>query len=128
MKAVSLLCLLVLLPLTAVAGEVVIQNSALTPAELTVDTGDPVMFVNSSGHRVHIEFAPRPEGHHVFQIPELIRATFHRAGRHPYVVHFESGAPHAKLWGIVNVHESPTPSRESPVCRGVNVEDICIEP
>ena len=129
MRVVGLLWMLLLSPLTAAGAEVVIETSALVPAELTLDSGDTVMFVNRSGHRVHIEFAPRPEGHHVFQIPGVIRATFHRAGRHPYVVHFEPGAPHTELRGIVDVHESRTPPRESFECRGLRiVEEICIEP
>ena len=61
MRVVGLLWMLLLSPLTAAGAEVVIETSALVPAELTLDSGDTVMFVNRSGHRVHIEFAPRPE-------------------------------------------------------------------
>jgi plastocyanin len=128
MRAAALFLLLLLSPITAAAAEIAIEGGALQPAELTVDSGETVMFVNRSGRLVHLEFAARPEGHHVFQVPGLIRATFHRPGRHPYVVHFESGGPPAELRGVVSVQESREPYREPPVCRSVTVEEICLEP
>lgn len=128
MRAAGFLWLLLLLPLTAAGAEVVIEAGALVPAELTVESGEMVMFVNRSDRSVHIAFAAQPEGHHVFQIPGVIRATFHRIGRHPYVVHLGSADPRPQLRGVVNVLESRTPYREPPVCRGVAVEEICIEP
>ena len=128
MRTAGLLCLLLLLPVTADAIEVVIETAALVPAELTVDSDRTVTFVNRSGSRVHIEFSAQPEGHHVFQVPGVMRATFHRLGRHPYVVHFEPGSPDTELRGAVNVLESRTPYSEPPVCRGVTVAEICVEP
>jgi plastocyanin len=128
MRAAGLLWLLLLSPVTAAAAEIVIEGGVLHPAELTVDAGETVMFVNRSGRLVHVEFAAQPEGHHVFQVPGLIRATFHRLGRHPYVVHFEPGGPPAELRGVVSVQESREPYREPPVCRSVTVEGLCLEP
>lgn len=127
MKATGLLWLLLFSPLAAAGAEVVIEANALTPAELTVASDEAVVFVNRSGRLIHIDFLGRADEHHVFQVPGRIRATFHRVGRHPYVVHFESG-PRAELRGVVNVQKSPVPRDGIPVCRGVSVEEICIEP
>jgi plastocyanin len=128
MRAAALLWLVLAAPLPAVAAEIAIEAAALVPAELTVEFGETVRFANRSGRAVHIEFAPHPEGHHVFQVPGTIRATFHRAGRHAYVVHLESGGPRTELRGVVNVNESRTPDRHVPACGGRALEDICIEP
>ena len=128
MKAAALVWLLLLSSLPVTAAEVVIEADRLAPPELTADFGETVTFVNRSARLVHIEFAPRPEGHHVFQVPGQIRATFHRSGRHPYVVHLELGGTRAALQGVVNVNESRTPDREPPVCHGRTLEGICVEP
>jgi hypothetical protein len=82
--------------------------------------------VNRSGRVVHLEFRGPADEHHVFQVPGLIRATFHRAGRHPYIVHFET-PPRAELQGIVDVREPASPRSQLPVCSGVSVGEICIE-
>ena len=67
MKAAALVWLLLLSSLPVTAAEVVIEADRLAPPELTADFGETVTFVNRSARLVHIEFAPRPEGHHVFQ-------------------------------------------------------------
>ena len=128
MKTAGFLALLLLWPVAATAAEIVIEAGALAPVELSVDFGETVRFANRSGRLAHIEFAPHPEGHHVFQIPGLIRVTFHRSGRHPYVVHLDDGVPRAELRGVVTVAESRTSNGEPLVCRGQALEGICVEP
>jgi plastocyanin len=108
------------------AAEIVINAGALTPALLTVESDDSVTFVNRSGRVVHLEFRGRADEHHLFQVPGLIRATFHRAGLHPYVVHFET-APRAELQGVVEVREPASPRSQPPVCSGVSVGEVCLE-
>jgi plastocyanin len=113
-------------PVAGAAAEIVIDAGALVPALLTVESDDSVTFVNRSGRVVHLEFRGPADEHHVFQVPGLIRATFHRAGRHPYIVHFET-PPRAELQGIVDVREPASPRSQLPVCSGVSVGEICIE-
>jgi plastocyanin len=113
-------------PVPGAAAEIVIEAGALTPALLTVESDDSVTFVNRSGRVVHLEFRGRADEHHVFQVPGRIRATFHRAGRHPYVVHFET-PPRAELQGVVEVQEPASPRSQPPVCSGVSVGEVCIE-
>jgi hypothetical protein len=128
MRAAGLVPLLLLLlaPATAAAAEIVIEATALTPVALTIEADEPVTFVNRSGRPVHLEFAGRAEEHHVFQVPGHIRATFHRPGRHPYVVHWET-RPRGALRGVVDVRERTTPRDDVGVCRGITVEENCIE-
>lgn len=128
MRAAGLLWLLLLSPLGAAGAEVVIEAGALTPQVLTIPSDEVVVFVNNSGRMVHIDFLGRADEHHVFQVAGRIRATFHRLGRHPYVVHFATGGARAELRGVVEVQASRTPRREPPVCTGVSVQEICIEP
>ena len=113
-------------PATAAAGEIVIEIDALKPSALSVALDEPVAFVNRSGRLVHVEFAGPDDGHRVWQVPGRIRAIFHRPGRHPYVVHFESG-PRRELRGVVEVQASPAPRPGDPTCRGLTVEETCIE-
>lgn len=113
-------------PVPGAAAEIVIDAGALTPALLTVESDESVTFVNRSGRVVHLDFLGRADEHHVFQVPGRIRATFHRAGRHPYVVHFET-APRAELRGVVEVREPESPRSQLPVCNGVSVGEICLE-
>jgi hypothetical protein len=127
MRATGLLVVLLLWPLTAGAAEIVVEAGALTPAVLTVETDEPVSIVNRSGRVVHIDLLGRGDEHHVFQVPGRIQAVFHRPGRHPYVVHFET-APRGELRGAVDVRERATPRDDAPVCRGISVDEICLEP
>ena len=113
-------------PVPGAAAEIVIEAGVLTPAVLTVESDDSVTFVNRSGRVVHLDFLGPADEHQVFQVPGRIRATFHRAGRHPYVVHFET-APRAELRGFVEVREPEWPRSQPPVCSGVSVGDICLE-
>ena len=113
-------------PMPAAAAEIVIDAGALRPTLLTVESDESVTFTNRSGRVVHLEFLGRADEHHVFQVPGQIRATFHRAGRHAYVVHFET-PPRAELHGVVEVREPASPPSQPPVCNGVSVEEICLE-
>ena len=113
-------------PVSGAAAEIVIDAGALTPGVLTVEADESVTFVNRSGRVVHLDFLGRADEHHVFQVPGRIRATFHRAGRHPYVVHFET-APRGELQGVVEVREPESPRSQLPVCGGVSVGDVCLE-
>ncbi|HET9497558.1 MAG TPA: hypothetical protein VFP83_04465 [Candidatus Limnocylindria bacterium] len=113
-------------PVPGAAAEIMIESGALTPALLTIESDDSVTFVNRSGRVVHLDFLGPADEHQVFQVPGRIRATFHRAGRHPYVVHFET-APRAELRGFVEVREPEWPRSQPPVCSGVSVGDICLE-
>jgi hypothetical protein len=121
--AAGLLWLLLVSPLSAAAAEF----GALTPTVLRVESDATVAFVNRSGRLVHINFLGQADEHHVFQIPGRIRATFHRVGSHPYVVHFESG-PRTELRGLVVVQQSHAPRHEALLCRSVTVHEICLEP
>jgi hypothetical protein len=113
-------------PVAGAAAEIVIDAGALTPAVLIIESDESVTFVNRSGRVVHLEFRGRADEHHVFQVPGRIRATFHRAGRHPYVVHFET-APRAELQGVVEVREPASARSQPPMCNGVSVGEICVE-
>jgi plastocyanin len=127
MKTAVLLWLLLLPPVAAAGTEVVIEASALTPPVLTVAADDVVVFVNRSGRIVHVDFFGRTGEHHVFQVPGSIRAIFHRAGRHPYVVHLGRDR-REEMRGAVDVEEPREPRGELPVCRGITVEGNCLEP
>jgi hypothetical protein len=108
------------------AAEIVIDAGALTPVVLIIESDESVTFVNRSGRVVHLEFRGRADEHHVFQVPGRIRATFQRAGRHPYVVHFET-TPRAELQGVVEVREPASARSQPPMCNGVSVGEICVE-
>jgi hypothetical protein len=127
MRAAGVLWLLLLQPLAAAGGEIVIATDALTPAVLTVAADEPVVFLNRSGRIVHVDFLGRTGEHHVFQVPGSIRAIFHGPGHHPYVVHFEEPR-RGELRGVVQVEEAREPRVGLPVCRGISVEGNCIEP
>jgi hypothetical protein len=122
-------CVLLLLlgPLTTAAAEIVIEAGALVPGILTVDTDEPVAFVNRSGRVVHVDLLGRVGQHHVFQVPGRIEAVFHWPGRHPYVVHFDS-EPRGELRGAVEVRERATPRDAPPACSGISLDETCLEP
>jgi hypothetical protein len=108
------------------ASQIVIEAEALVPPLLTTTVDQTVVFVNRSGRVVHIDFLGDAGEHHVFQVPGRIRATFHRPGRHPYVVHFETH-PRGELTGAVEVVEAARPLEEPRICSGITIEEMCIE-
>jgi plastocyanin len=109
------------------AGEVVIEATALRPPVLATTAGQPVTFVNLSGRKIHIQFLGDERGHRVSQIPGEIRATFHAAGRHDYVVHFSSRRE-AGLRGAVEVAWDPSGDHVIPECRGLMInKGVCLE-
>ena len=109
----------------ATGEEIVVTADTLTPVVSRVALDDLVTFVNRSGRSVHVEFIGPAGEHHVFEIRGSIRAEFHRAGEHPYVVHFYAGRP-AELRGVVRV-DGPASSLPTRECIGVTVEDTCLD-
>jgi hypothetical protein len=109
------------------AGEIIIEATALRPQVLMTEPEHEVTFVNRSGRPVHLDLLIRdPELHHVIQVPDRIRAVFHRPGRHPYVVHFSDPAV-ADLRGAIEVVRDPYGGPDPHVCSGVTVQEACIE-
>ena len=109
------------------AGEVVIEATALRPPVLATAAGQRVTFVNRSGRVIHIQFLGDERGHRVFQIPGEIRAVFHAAGRHEYVVHFSSRRE-ADLRGAVEAAWDPSGDRAIPECGGLTINTgVCLE-
>jgi hypothetical protein len=110
-----------------IAGEIIIEATALQPQVLLTEPDRRVIFVNRSGHLVHVDFIFRdPEVHHVFQVPDRIWAIFHRTGRHPYEVHFNDPGM-ADLHGAVEVVGDPYGGPDPRICNGVTVMGGCIE-
>ncbi|MDP2623230.1 MAG: hypothetical protein Q8Q29_05490 [Actinomycetota bacterium] len=109
------------------AGEVVIEATALRPPLLATTTGQRVTFVNRSGRMAHVQFLGDETGHGVFQVPGEIRAVFHAAGRHDYVVHF-SARREASLRGAVEVARDLTGDHVVPMCSGLTIKGVCLEP
>jgi hypothetical protein len=126
MRAAGLLGLLLLSPLAAEGGEIVIETGALRPSILKVQSEEAVEFVNRSGRQAHVDFLGAADEHHIVPVPGRILAIFHRPGRHPYVVHLE-GRRRSELRGAVDVEEPRDPRDELPVCGGVTVEGVCLE-
>jgi len=122
--------LLMLAPLAAEAGEILIEARGLTPVVLTVQSEEAVKFVNRSGRKVHVDFLGPADEHHLVPVPSRIVAVFHRPGRHPYIVqhivHLEGRCP-SELRGAVDVEEARGLGDELPVCGGVTVEGVCLE-
>jgi len=114
-------------PSAEIAGEVVIEATAIRPPVLTTTTGQRVTFVNRSGRVIHIQFLGDERGHRVFQFPGEIRAVFHAAGRHEYVVHFSSRRE-ADLRGAVEAAWDPSGDRAIPECSGLTInKGVCLE-
>jgi hypothetical protein len=125
----TVLTLLIISVRTRVAfadHEVVIEANEVRPSVLSTTTERPVKFVNRSGRLAHVEFIGTSDEHHVFQVPGEIYAVFHRPGRHPYVIHLESGK-RGELHGTVEVTGVPD-SDEVQRCKGITVMEECIEP
>lgn len=87
--AVSIALLILALTLPAFAAEKrVLINGGLDPQKVEIAQGEEVIWVNTSGRAVHIEFATQPTGH-LFQIPKggEARVRFQHSGEHKYIVH-----------------------------------------
>jgi hypothetical protein len=109
------------------AGEIIIEATALHPEVLLTEPNHQVRFINRSGHFIHLSLITKdPERHHVFQVPEQIWAIFHRPGRHPFEVHFLDGA-FPTLRGAVEVHYDPFGRPDPLTCSGITVMGACIE-
>jgi hypothetical protein len=110
-----------------IAGEIIIEATALRPQVLLTELDRQVTFVNRSGQPVHVDFISRdPELHHVFQVQDRIWAIFHRSGRHPFEVHFRNPAL-ADLHGAVEVVGDPYGRPDARICSGITVQGACIE-
>jgi len=128
--AVAPLVLSTLSPANAeevIAGEIIIEATALHPEVLVAEPEQQVRFINRSGHLIHLSLITKdPERHHVFQVPEQIWAIFHRTGRHQFEVHFLDGA-FPTLRGAVEVLYDPFGRPDPLTCSGVTVMGACIE-
>jgi hypothetical protein len=129
--AIAMVALLVRPGLSAdeeiIRGDVIIEATALRPQVLMTEPEHRVTFVNRSGRMVHLDFILHdPELHHVFQVPDQIWAIFHRAGRHPYEVHFSDRAL-PDLHGAIEVVGDPYGGPDPRVCGGITVQGACIE-
>ena len=109
------------------AGEVVIEATARRPPVLPATAGQRVPFVSRSGRMIHIQFAGDKTGHGVFHVPGEIRAVFHAAGRHDYVVQFPARRD-ASLRGAVEVARDWSGDPVVPVCSGLAIKGVCVEP
>jgi hypothetical protein len=106
--------------------EIVVEADGVRPPVAHAALDVPVHFVNRTRRDIHVEFLGDNGQHHVVNVPGRIWAAFHRAGRHPFVVHVAStGRELAR--GVVEVPED-TPRSGQPVCGWITVEGICIEP
>jgi len=85
--SIALLVLALMLPAFAAEKRVLI-NGGLDPQKVEIAQGEEVIWVNTSGKVVHIEFATQPAGH-LFQIPKgaEARVRFQHSGEHKYLVH-----------------------------------------
>ncbi|HEX9867685.1 MAG TPA: hypothetical protein VGC99_03650, partial [Candidatus Tectomicrobia bacterium] len=90
--AVSIALLVLALALSAFAAEkrVLISQGDIDPQKIEIAQGDEVIWVNTAGKAVHLEFATQPAGH-LFQIPRgaEARVRFQHAGEHKYVIHLD---------------------------------------
>jgi plastocyanin len=85
--SIALFVLALTLPAFAAEKRVLI-NGGLDPQKVEIGQGEEVIWVNTSGKAVHLEFATQPAGH-LFQIPQgaEARVRFQHSGEHKYVVH-----------------------------------------
>ena len=119
---------LLALPGVASAHEILVGETLLAPAFLTVKSGERVDFRKTVNVIMHLEFGSDPRQHDVVQIPIIgpVWAVFHRPGTHPYLVHVYVGSGQHTLNGVVNVVEDETHRWDSKTCGGV-VMGECIE-
>ena len=114
-------------PPTDVGDMIVIEPSALGPPALNAVPERRVTFVNRTGRMVHIEFNGGAARHHVIQVPDQIWAIFHRAGSHPYVVHFPDDTAADMMEGVVEIVADPHQRPDPEACVGVTVMGACLE-
>lgn len=107
--------------------EVVIERQAVKPGVVRIAIDRTIVFVNRSGKPIHVTFLGYRGMHHVSETSGQLKVVFHRAGRHPYVVTPADGHE-SHLHGLVEVDTSPSHGRELPVCTGLVVKDVCLEP
>ncbi len=107
-------------------GQITIMADWVDPPTLRATLDERVFFINRSGRMVHVEFTGDSGRHHVFQVPNQIWAEFHRAGRHPYLVHFPD-LPGIELRGTVEVMGDPKRVPGSDACNGLTVLGACLE-
>ena len=107
--------------------EIVIERGGVKPDVLRTAIDRTVVFVNRSGKPIDVSFLGYRGMHHVSETSGQLTAVFHRAGRHPYVVTF-GNSYEGHLHGSVEVDPDPSHRQETPVCTGVSVRYICMEP
>jgi plastocyanin len=113
-------------PVAMAKDEIVIEGTKLNPPLFKATVGERVTFVNRSGRTVHVEFLGDAGRHRVFQVPNEIWAIFHRAGSHPYEVHFSD--PRARtLRGTVEAAEDPSGRGDPHTCDSLTIMGECIE-
>ena len=105
---------------------IVVEVARLTPEVVTVPVDGEVRLVNRSQRAIHVQFLDASGHHHLFPVEASIGAIFHRAGRHPFVVHFRDGSGR-ELHGAVDVTDLP-PAEGLPVCGWITVEGNCLDP
>jgi plastocyanin len=88
--SIALLVLALTLPAFAAEKRVLISQGDLAPQKIEIALGEEVIWVNTAGKAVHLEFATQPTGH-LFQIPSggEARVRFQHAGEHKYVIHLD---------------------------------------
>lgn len=105
--------------------DIVVEANGLRPPVAHVQIDTAVRFVNRTQIDIHLEFFGDRGEQHVVNVPGQISATFHRPGRHPFVVHVGStGRELAR--GVIDVADA-SPRNGLPVCGWVTVESICLE-
>jgi len=99
-KYLLILSLLIQSPLFAAELEVIIQKYKFIPAEITVNKGDSIVWVNKEKrqyHSVWFEQAGDPEPDYFFP-DETYTRKFEQLGDFPYRC-----GPHPEMTGIVHV-------------------------
>ncbi len=104
---------------------IVVEVARVAPATVTVPGDGEVRFVNRSQRPIHVQFLDESGHHHLFDVASSIGAIFHRAGRHPFVVHFRDGSGR-ELHGAVDVTELTRAVPGPPVCGWITVEGNCL--
>jgi hypothetical protein len=87
---IALFVLALTLPAFAAEKRVLISQGDIAPQKIEIAQGEEVIWVNTPGKAVHMEFATQPAGH-LFQIPNGVeaRVRFQHAGEHKYVIHLD---------------------------------------
>lgn len=109
-----------LAPAAAAADdEVIVESKRLRPPVVKTTTSSRVTFINRTGRIARLEFPGTAGDHRVFEVPVQLWVVFDRHGRHPYVVHFGTGADAVTLRGTVEVVKKGTGSVDPPTCDSV---------